>query len=57
MDLFVQDKKSTYRIASKNKWSKPKKLKNYVIGTFIENENLTLCEITKTDGTVITLKP
>lgn len=57
MDLFVQDKNSTFRIATQNKWSKPKKLKDYIIGTFIENENLTLCEITQTDGTVITLKP
>ncbi len=57
MDLFVQDKKATFRVASHDKWSKPKKIKDYVIGTFIENKNLTLCEITKSDGTVITLKP
>ena len=60
MDLFSEDQKATYRTSyvdsEKKAWSLPRKLKNYVIGTFYEDKSLSLCEITMTDGRVLILK-
>ena len=60
MELFAEDQEATYRTSyvdsEENAWSLPRKLKKYVIGTFYEDKSLSLCEITMTDGRVLTLK-
>jgi hypothetical protein len=60
MELFTEDQEATYRTSyvdsEENAWSLPRKLKNYVIGTFYEDKSLSLCEITMKDGRAIILK-